>query len=248
MAEDSKTDGGAPPSRGFLRGHDPIGVAALLLSVFLALVSGFYVLRNAEIVVQPPTEMLFFRDGAMAETEGAPDPAVLFAAARMPMVNTAEEQYGDLLHSASLALGSGARFPMQVLIEPTFRADADRLECPIEVRCVALQGLFIRQFFDLAYDVPGGSANARMAAFPLAAPYCEGPAEACAPFDTYRGAIAELAQQAETITIELAFVRDGDRTVRCAFRPDSAFGDAILDYGWTGHDCEDASVVGDPLL
>ena len=234
--------------RRLFTGHDPVGMAALLLSLVLALINGYYVLRHAEVVVQPPQEILLFRDGRMASEPGEPDPALLFAAVRLPMINTAAEEYGDLLDDAFLRFEDGARFPLQALVEPTFRNATEDIECPLEVRCVAAQGLLIRQFFNIAFDVPGGSANARMVAFPLHSSYCEGPETACAQFGTYRDALARLAAPGTPVFIDLAFVKDGEREVACTTSGNEYVEETLTGIGWHVLDCDSATVTGDPIL
>lgn len=218
-----------------------LSLSAFIMSLTITLLNAFYGLRGAEIVVEPPGQILLYRDG-----EG--DNAVLTFAVRLPMINTAAS-YGDLMLEAALQPGPGAPgFKYQALVRPVFtdRSEEALGKCDLESRCIARPGLFVSEQADEIIDIPAGQARSRYFAFTLAEWNCQGPKPDCAAFRNFPAAAARIGSKPLDVEITLRFNSDGKRRILCR-------GGAIdLRYlnqvGWVNLSCQTQSVKGDNWL
>lgn len=216
-----------------------LGAAGFIMSVTLAIINAFYAVRGAEVIVQPPEQVLLYRDG-----EG--DQAVLNFAIRLAMINAADGAHGDVLMKSSLAFkGLDARFAFGTELTPVF-GDDDQLAsgCDSGARCVALPGLKVTELGETTLDVPGGGVKALTAGFPLVEWNCEG--RDCAKFADADAAATTLAGKGLEPIVTLEFFGDGNRRMTCAARAiDEAY---LKDNGWMSARCRTAGVTGDPWL
>ena len=237
------TRGGSGIVRPFGR-VDPIALSALMLSVVMALINAYFVLRHAEIVVTPPKQVLLYIDG---DTETGT--ASLVAAVRMPMVNTSGQDHGDLLSEAKLSLAQGTSFLMESAIEPVFVDKDQETSCEVGFRCVRHGQLFVKQDYNAVFDLPGGQASARYISFPVHSFNCQGDQSVCKYYSGVEASLDALPDQFAQIEVHLSFVGDGERVVACELEEFSKdLRQAVLDYGWLALDCTNGVVTGDPCL
>jgi len=243
MTGEAGEKGGGPEAKRRTPFHRrlTLSLSAFIMSLTITLLNAFYGLRGAEIVVEPPEQVLLYRDG-----EG--ENAVLTFAVRLPMINTAAS-YGDLMLEATLQPGAGApKFKYQALVHPVFTdRSAEALgKCDLESRCIARPGLFIAEQADEIIDIPAGQARSRYFAFTLAEWNCQGPKPDCAGFQNFPASAARIGSRPLDIEITLRFNGDGTRRILCR-------GGAIdLRYlnqvGWVNLSCQTRSVKGDTWL
>lgn len=216
-----------------------LATAGFFLSVTLALINTFYAVRGAEIVVQPPDQVLLYREG-----EGTR--SVLNLAVRLATINAADSSHGDVLMDAQISFeGRDARFAYTAEVKPVFGAGAQEAEgCERGVRCVTLPGLEITEQSDGILDVPGGGVRNLYAAFALTGWNCEG--KDCAAFGDAAAAGGALAGGQLKPRVRLEFFDDGDRRVLCDTGAiDLAY---LAKTGWITLACERAAVTGDTWL
>ena len=92
-----------------------IGAAGFFLAVMLAAINAIAALRGSTIVVQPPEQVLLYRDG-----EG--ENAVLTMAVRLAMINAADSQQGDVLMEAAMTpITGGPSFKFTGIVKPVFQ-------------------------------------------------------------------------------------------------------------------------------
>lgn len=221
------------PPRGEL-----LGIAGLLLSVVIALINAYYAARGSEIVVQAPEQILLYRDG-----EG--ERAILTAAMRVVLLNSASAEHGDVMLTASLKPArAGPTFKFQAVAQPVFSETPG--ECPAQTRCITHPGLRIQEEIDALVDLPGGGARVRYLSFPLTTANCSDAEGLCARFPDFDGAVASLGDPGRTYEVETVFHGDGKRSLRCGTsRLDSTY---LRRIGWVSVGCVTASASPAPWL
>lgn len=219
--------------------QEGVGAAALLLSLSLAGVGVWQAVRGSDIVVAlEPREVYLYRDAG-------PRSAALSMAVRLPLVNRASADYGDVVTAvtASLLTGgsqSGPTFDYQSVVEPVFTDRDPRTltsGCDVRVRCVAAEGLIAIERIGQLVDLPGGAARDQHFGFVLDQAYCRGPAGACAPFQNFESAVVALARAPATVAIDARFSGRRHRGVRCAIQLTRARADYLRDKGWVTLPC-----------
>jgi hypothetical protein len=218
-----------------------LSMSAFMMSLTVTLLSTYYGLRGAEIVVQTPEQVLIYRDG-----EG--DRSVLTFVVRLPMINAAAD-YGDLMLEANLRPGPQAPwFKYQALVQPVFTDKALKAidKCDLEARCIARPGLFVTERSDEILDIPAGAARSRYFAFTLAEWNCTGSKPACGAFKNYAASAARIGSRPLDVEIEVRFHGDGKRRIHClGGKIDTRYLDQI---GWVSLACETRSVEGGGFL
>ncbi|MBA4048751.1 MAG: hypothetical protein C0476_09450 [Sphingomonas sp.] len=216
-----------------------IGAAGFFLAVMLAAINAIAALRGSTIVVQPPEQVLLYRDG-----EG--ENAVLTMAVRLAMINAANAEQGDVLMEASMTpVVGGPSFKFTGIVKPVFTNDPQAAsKCDIGARCIALPGLLAIEQGDEIIDVPGGSVRSPYLTYPITDWNCEGDAKACAKFANFDGAVAALGGQPSGITVAVRYFSDGKRRINCAGRAiDQTY---IRKTGWMTVRCQQVGVTGAP--
>ena len=219
-----------------------VAAGALMLSLVIATINAYYAMRGPEVVLQPPDQILLYRDG-----EG--EYAVLTVAAPILIINASSAEHGDVMVEATLKAGEhGGRYRYATLVQPIFTEDARaaREKCEVGVRCIVFDDLVVVERTDEIVDVPGGSAKSRYLAFHLVPPNCQGSKAECARFPDYRRSLAAIDNRPFEVEIKVDFHSDGSRTVVCrAPKADLSY---LKEVGWTALPCVVADVRGDRLL
>jgi len=245
---------GQPRSRlrQWISQFDMIALSALVLSLMMAVINAYYFLRHAEIVVEPPSQILLYIDGDVEKNEGS-----LVAAVQLPMINTAGSDHGDLLTNASLELSTGQHFAMESIIEPTFVNNDQKTDCELGFRCVRTGQLFVKQDYNAVFDLPGGLASARFINFPIHNFNCTESASAtkqdngqgCEALSGLRAGLGGFPTKRKPITIHVEFVGDGQREISCDIEAmTNELREAALASGWLVLNCENGEVTGAPWL
>lgn len=211
-----------------LRLEESLSLAAFVMSLGITLINVYYAMRGSEIAVDPPAQLILYRDG-----EG--DASVLTATVRVDMINVSDG-YGDVLKSARLSLDRDAtRFDYQGTVKAVFADTASTPPCELGKRCITLPGLYLVERSDEILDMPSGSARAFQLSFPLVSWNCAGNAEGCGRFKTFSTSVQSLPSKGLVATVDLKFHSDGARVLRCAT------GGINLDYlrkvGWISVPC-----------
>ena len=214
-----------------LRLEESLSLAAFLMSLSITLINIYYAMRGAEIAVDPPAQLILYRDGAG-------DASVLTVAVRIDMINVADG-YGDVLKTASLSLDGGrAAFGYEGTIRTVFAgADQKTPDCELGLRCLQLPGLYVIERTDEILDMPSGAARAFTLSFPVVSWNCAGSGRnGCSRFASFPKTIATLSEKGLSATIKLGFHSDGERKLTC--------GTGTLDrnylrkVGWISLPCE----------
>lgn len=218
-----------------------IGAAGFFLAVMLAAINAFAALRGSVIVVQPPEQVILFRDG-----EG--DKAVLTMAMRLAMINAADSQHGDVVMGATIApVAGGPTFKFSSTVNPVFTNDPNAAsKCDIGARCITLPGLLAIEQSDEIIDIPGGAVRAPYLAYPVTDWNCEGDDKSCAQFRTFDQAIQRIAKGPSRFTVSVDYFSDGKRQITCGGRTaDLAY---LRKTGWMTISCDSADVSGAPFF
>ena len=219
-----------------------ISLSAFIMSLAATLINVFYAAQGAEIVVQPARQILLYRDG---ESDGA----VLAAAMRIELINTASN-YGDVLVRSQLVGGKdGPVFAQEGLAQPAFTDQAQdaAANCELGARCVAQQGLIVIQRSDSIMDLPAGSARALSPFFWLVEHSCEGGTKGCEDYADFDRAVDVLSSgDGLDLRVRLTFHDDGEREISCRTgRIDAGY---LREIGWTQLACIESTVSGDTLF
>lgn len=218
--------------------QDPVALSALLLSVVISLINAYYVIRHSEIVVQPPEQILFYRDGD-----------VVVAAVQLSMMNVAGQDHGDMLKSANIEMTGASRFRFESAVEPIITQEAETVECELQLRCIRFDNMIVLQKWNQVFDLPGGAANARYLSFPLSAVNCEGLEDLCLRYSNPDPLGSVLPSSGETLKIRLSFSEDGEREISCEI---DSLEQGARDYferqGWVTTQCSRSDVSGAPIL
>ena len=218
-----------------------IGAAGFFLAVMLAVINAFYSLRGPVIVVQPPEQIVLYRDG-----DG--DAAVLTMAMRIAMINATDSQHGDVLMDASIQpIKGGPAFEYASTVQPVFTSDPKAsTDCEIGTRCVALNGFLAIERIDEIIDIPGAAVRAPYLAYPIASWNCKGPVKQCDAFADFDSAVEMIAKGPSHFTVKITYYSDGDREMTCKGRAiDAAY---IRSRGWMSMSCKEANVTGAPFF
>ena len=206
-----------------------LALAAFIMSLGTTAVTLFYALRGAEVVVLPPQQLLFYKDG-----EGAG--SILTVLAKLDAINTTSS-YGDVLLGSSIELtASGSRFSGTAIAVPTFRSDggvASQEDCPTSSRCVRLAGLTVVEAAADVPDLPGGSGTSLPLVHALSQWNCEGALRRCEQFQNFDSAVAQLPKRFD-LTVSIRLHGDGTRKFRCKVAPDLNY---LKTVGWVSVPC-----------
>ena len=212
---------------------DSMSIAAFVMSLSATLLSVYYGLRGSDMAVDPPAQLILYRDG-----EG--EASVLTAAVRLEMINLADG-YGDVLKDASISLDGGrTHYDYQGTIRTVLANNStEKPGCDSGLRCVDLPGLHVIETTDEILDTPAGAARAFNFSFPLVGWNCTGTDKGCSRFEAFEKSAAAVSTKGVAATIKVRFHSDGERTLRCET------GALNLDYlrkvGWISVPCKDAS-------
>lgn len=218
-----------------------VDLATFVLALALALANAFYAFRGPVMVVQPPQQVVLYRDG-----EG--ENAVLTVAMRLAMINATDASNGDVVMQARVTPATGSpSFGFAATVKPVFTNDKDAAsKCDIGARCVALEGLLAIEREDEILDIPGGSVRSAYLAYPIVDWNCEGAKGDCAQFVDFNSAVEKLARTSSEFTVKVSFYGDGERTLTCKGRGiDAAY---LESRGWMTVSCDSAAVTGEPFL
>ena len=220
--------------------QESVGAAALLLSLSLAGVNAWQALRGSDIVVPiPPDTIILYRDQG-------PRSASLSMAVRVPLVNRAGADYGDVVtrvHAEIQHAGERepARFAYTSVVEPIF-TDRDAAElrrnCDMHVRCVAGEGFLATERLQALVDLPGGASRDQNFGFWLDGTYCEPQRPPCAAYSDFDSALAALYSAPFTVRIQLEFSSERRREATCSIRINAAQRDFLVRRGWLNLACE----------
>jgi len=215
-----------------LRLEESLSLAAFVMSLSITLINVYYSIRGSEIAVDPPAQLILYRDGSG-------DASVLTAAVRIDMINVSDG-YGDVLKSARLSFdGRRTAFEYQGTVKTVFANPASPPTCELGLRCVQLPGLYVIERSDEILDMPSGAARAFHLSFPLVSWNCAGPANACGGFETFDRSLQGLPGKQATASLDLNFHSDGGRTLKCnAGRIDLAY---LQKVGWVSVPCSSVS-------
>lgn len=211
-----------------LRLEESLSLAAFVMSLGITLINVYYAMRGSEIAVDPPAQLILYRDG-----EG--DASVLTASVRLDMINVSDG-YGDVLKSARLSLDGGrSGFEYQGTVKTVFANSASLPPCELGKRCVNLPGLYLVERSDEILDMPSGAARAFQLSFPLVTWNCDGENGPCGRYASFPRSVQSLPPRGLTATVRLKFHGDGQRMLRCET------GAINLDYlrkvGWISIPC-----------
>lgn len=215
-----------------------LSLSAFMMSLTATLINVFYAVQGAEIVVQPPKQVLLYRDG-----EG--ENSVLSAAMRLELINTSSS-YGDVLLGMTIApTADGPSFGQEGLAQlaaaPDGRTRAEN--CELGAHCTGHDGLLVIQRNDSIMDMPAGSARALTPYFWLVGSTCEGSKETCTAYANFDRAVDVLSRKPLEMRVRLKLQNDGEREIVCGAGPlDAAY---LRDIGWTQLACTQATVSGD---
>ena len=217
-----------------LRLEESLSLAAFVMSLSITLINVYYSMRGSEISVDPPAQLILYRDG-----EG--DASVLTAAVRFDMINVSDG-YGDVLKQAVISFdGNRSDFDYQGTVRTVLasNAAATGADCDLGLRCLQLPGLYVVERSDEILETPAGSARAFNLSFPLVSWNCAGDDRACGRFGTFTQSTGALPARGLAATVRLRFHSDGERRLRCTTAA------ANLDYlrkvGWLSLACREAA-------
>jgi hypothetical protein len=212
-----------------LRLEESLSLAAFIMSLGITLLNVYYAMRGSEIAVDPPAQLILYRDG-----EG--DASVLTAAVRFSMINTSDG-YGDVLKDASLSFANaGASFDYQGTLRTVFADTAsDKAPaCELGVRCLRLPGLYVVERTDEILDTPSGAARGYTLSFPMVPWNCAG--GGCRRFDTFVKSLQALPAKELSASFRLRFHSDGERKFHCTTGPLNL--SYLQKVGWISVPCQ----------
>lgn len=219
-----------------------LGAAGFFLAVTLAVINAFYATRGSVIVVQPPEQLILFRDG-----EG--DKAVLTFAMRLAIINAADAGHGDVLMDARLSpVAGGPQFRYSGTMKPVFTDNADAGKCDVGARCIAQPGFLAIEQTDEIIDIPGGTVRGTYLYYPVAEWNCAATKAkltmTCPQFANFERTMTTLAQKPLSVTVDIELFQDGSRRITCTARAiDVAY---LRTKGWTTMSCDTGKVTGAP--
>lgn len=230
----------APPW--WQRWRPSLALSAFVMSLAITLISAFTALKGPDIVVLPPDQVLFYRDG-----EG--DAAVLTMAMELEMINAASA-HGDVLLDATIQpRADGPTFRYQSLVRPVFTdTSMGERDCALGSRCLELPGLYLIETMDEIIAMPGASARSTFLSFPATEWNCEGTPEQCHSYSNFNLAVAALGSESLDVSVTIRFHQDGHRDVAC--RGTAANTDYLRSerVGWVAAICDETEISGEPLI
>lgn len=217
----------------------------LLLSATVFGTAAFFALRGSEMVVLPPEQILFYRDGAG-------DAAVLSVAFPARIINVASQDYGDVVRRVSLEIspsrrGTDAAFDyVNTIVEQTTTSPTEAAKqaqvCRLGVNCLAIEHLLVLEHPPDLLSFPGGIGRAENLGFVLAPRYCRG--DGCVRFSSFKQVMASLrSDSALRFVLKLDFHSDGRTTATCSLSNlgsdarREAF-DYLERHGWAELNCD----------
>lgn len=203
------------------------------MSLAITLINVYYAMRGSEIAVDPPAQLILYRDG-----EG--DASVLTAAVRFDMINVSDG-YGDVLKQATISFDRGrSDFDYQGTVRTVLagNAAADGAECELGMRCLQLPGLYVVERSDEVLEAPAGAARAFNLSFPLVSWNCAGEDSACRRFGTFVQSSGALPAASLAANVRLRFHSDGERRLRCTTAAPNI--DYLRKVGWLSLSCREA--------
>lgn len=216
-----------------LRLEESLSLAAFVMSLTITLINVYYSMRGSEIAVDPPAQLILYRDGSG-------EASVLTAAVRLDMINVSDG-YGDVVKDASISFdGDRTGFDYQGTVRTVLSSagSGTASDCDLGLRCLQLPGLYVVERSDEILETPSGSARAFNLSFPLVSWNCDGAAKACGHFGTFAESTAALPAKGLSATVRLRFHSDGDRKLNCAV---GTLNRAYLHkVGWVSMACADA--------
>lgn len=218
-----------------------LSLSAFIMSLTITLISAFYAIQGAEILVRAPEQVILYRDGTG-------DDSILSFAVRIDMINSASD-YGDVMLEAELTPSAGApSFKYQATVNPVFTSSAfeSAKNCALGSRCIGLQGLLLVEQSDQLADLPGGSARALTFSFPVTEWNCSGSRSACNRYGTFDKAVSAVTAAKLNIKIILHFHSDGDRQISC--RGSNIDAGYLRQVGWISLSCDQSKVTGEHFL
>jgi len=231
MPQSQAKAGGRLRFKPTLRLEESLSLAAFLMSLSITLINIYYAMRGAEIAVDPPAQLILYRDGSG-------EASVLTAAVRLDMINVADG-YGDVLKTASMSLdGDHSRFEYEGTVRTVFSgADQKAPDCELGLRCLELPGLYVIERSDEILDMPSGAAKAFTLSFPVVSWNCAGAhTSSCGRFASFPKSVAALPAKGLSVTIALRFHSDGERKLTCKTgAPDRNY---LQKVGWISLPCE----------
>ena len=213
-----------------LRLEESLSLAAFVMSLSITLINVYYSMRGSEVAVDPPAQLLLYRDGTG-------DASVLAAAARFDVINVSDG-YGDVLKSATVSFDGGrSSFEYQGTLKTVFAGGEGQPSpaCELGVRCLQWPGLYLVERSDEILDMPSGAARAFTLSFPLVSWNCQSGAQGCDRFDSFAKSLATLPAKGLSATLRLRFHSDGRRTLRC--RTGALDLDYLRKVGWVSVPC-----------
>lgn len=218
-----------------------LALSAFVMSLTIALIGAYHSLLGAEIIVQPPEQVIFYRDGEDAHS-------VLSIAVRANTMNTATG-YGDVLTSARISVGQNEpSFKYDGIVKPIFVTKNSKIasDCESDANCIRLNGLIVVQQPDELVAVPGDSAKGMTLGFTLG---CGSTIENCNNYKDYLAGFDLIRRIPLTIRMVLDFHSDGRREIICSVgRLTRAKSQFLHDSGWVSAKCLTTSVSGDRVL
>lgn len=217
-----------------LRLEESLSLAAFLMSLTITLINVYYAMRGSELSVDPPVQLILYRDGAG-------DASVLTAAARFDMINVSDG-YGDVLKQAVISFDGGhSDFDYQGTVRTVLAGNAAETGagCELGLRCLQLPGLYVVERSDEILETPAGAARAFNLSFPLVSWNCAGDGQACRRFGTFAQSASALPARGLAATVRLRFHSDGERRLKCT--TDAPNLDYLQKVGWISLACREAA-------
>jgi len=216
-----------------LRLEESLSLAAFVMSLSITLINVYYSMRGSEIAVDPPAQLILYRDGTG-------EASVLTAAVRLDMINVSDG-YGDVLKDAIISFDGGrSGFDYQGTVRTVLSSTGGGTasDCDLGLRCLQLPGLYVVERSDEILETPSGSARAFNLSFPLVSWNCDGGAKPCGQFGTFAQSLRALPSKDLSATIRLRFHSDGERKLKCAA---GTLNQAYLQkVGWVSMSCAEA--------
>lgn len=219
--------------------QESVGAAALVLSLSLAGVNAWQALRGSNIVIAvPPETVILYRDQG-------PRMAGLSMAVRVPLVNRASADYGDVVTNVHAVIAhrgerNSPRFAYTSVVDPVMtERDARELQrnCEVHVRCVPADGFLATERLQALVDLPGGAARDQHFGFALDSIYCDQAPAACARYNDFDSALAALYSAPFEVRIDVEFSSDRRRGATCSIRINAAQRDFLVRRGWVNLPC-----------
>jgi hypothetical protein len=214
-----------------------VAAAALIISLSTVFTQCYFAIRGPVIETMPVESAIFYRDAGQSGD-------VLMLALRTTLINTASQDYGDVVKGAALNVplsnGREIKFAYDGQVHPHFTADSalGSDSCEADATCVTLRGLKVIDRDERLVSLPGGSSRVDYLAFELSGPSCIGARSDCAMFSSFANAAHALSGRGLRLTIDLTFLKAARRNLRCTT---GAINETYLNkVEWTNLECNEA--------